>query len=61
MSEPKETTAARLQKTIQEAMYLMDEYKDLPEYKTIMMNLTTVSKSLNTIRLKEIYPEANGS
>jgi hypothetical protein len=36
-------------------MYTMREkYNKYPEYRTIMRNLTAVSKELNAIRIKEI-------
>ncbi len=39
-------------------MYAMREkYNKYPEYKTIMMSLTTVSKEINAIRIKEITGE----
>lgn len=47
-----------LQKMVLNIMYTMREkYNKYPEYKTIMMNLTTVSKELNAIRIKEITGE----
>ncbi len=51
-----------LQKSVMNIMFVMQEnYSKYPEYKTIMMNLTTVSKELNLIRIKEITgdPEAS--
>ncbi len=51
-----------LQKSVMNIMFVMQEnYNKYPEYKTIMMNLTTVSKELNLIRIKEITgdPEAS--
>lgn len=51
-------TSENLQKSVLNIMFVMQEnYSDYPEYKTIMMNLTTVSKELNTIRIKEITGE----
>lgn len=51
-------TSENLQKSVLNIMYVMQEkYSAYPEYKTIMMNLTTVSKELNTIRIKEITGE----
>ncbi len=47
-----------LQKMVLNIMYtLREKYNKYPEYKTIMMNLTTVSKELNAIRIKEITGE----
>lgn len=47
-----------LQNTVQKVMEdLVADYSDRAEFKTIMMNLTTVSKELNAIRIKEIYSE----
>ena len=46
-----------LQNMILEIMSQMrSQFSEAPEYKTIMMNLTTVSKEINNIRVKEIYP-----
>jgi len=51
-------TSENLQKMVLNIMYtLRDKYNKYPEYKTIMMNLTTVSKELNAIRIKEITGE----
>jgi len=51
-------TSENLQKMVLNIMYTMrDKYNKYPEYKTIMMNLTTVSKELNAIRIKEITGE----
>ncbi len=51
-------TSENLQKMVLNIMFTMrDEYNDYPEYKTIMMNLTTVSRELNAIRIKEITGE----
>ncbi|MEA1885735.1 MAG: hypothetical protein U9N72_00790 [Bacteroidota bacterium] len=51
-------TSENLQKMVLNIMYTMREkYNKYPEYKTIMMNLTTVSKELNAIRIKEITGE----
>jgi len=51
-------TSENLQKMVLNIMYTMREkYKKYPEYKTIMMNLTTVSKEINAIRIKEITGE----
>jgi len=36
-------------------------YQDQTEYKPIMMNLTTVAKEVNAIRIREITGELNGS
>jgi len=48
-------TSENLQKSVMNIMFVMrQKYSKYPEYKTIMMNLTTVSKELNSIRLKEI-------
>ncbi len=53
-------TSENLQKMVLNIMYtLRDKYNKYPEYKTIMMNLTTVSKELNAIRIKEITGEMN--
>ncbi|NQU81181.1 MAG: hypothetical protein HQ543_06650 [Bacteroidetes bacterium] len=51
-----------LQKSVINIMFVMQEnYSNYPEYKTIMMNLTTVSKELNLIRIKEIIGEPDAS
>ena len=51
-----------LQKSVMNIMFVMQEnYSNYPEYKTIMMNLTTVSKELNIIRIKEITGELEPS
>ncbi|MFO7755473.1 MAG: hypothetical protein R6U04_03925 [Bacteroidales bacterium] len=51
-----------LQKMVLNIMYtLREKYNKYPEYKTIMMNLTTVSKELNAIRIKEITGELDSS
>ncbi len=51
-------TSENLQKMVLNIMFTMrDQYNDYPEYKTIMMNLTTVSRELNAIRIKEITGE----
>ena len=51
-----------LQKSVMNIMFVMQEnYSHYPEYKTIMMNLTTVSKELNLIRIKEITGELEAS
>ena len=51
-----------LQKSVMNIMFVMQEnYSNYPEYKTIMMNLTTVSKELNLIRIKEITGEPDAS
>ena len=51
-----------LQKSVMNIMFVMQEnYSHYPEYKTIMMNLTTVSKELNLIRIKEITGELDAS
>lgn len=51
-----------LQKSVMNIMFVMQEnYSNYPEYKTIMMNLTTVSKELNLIRIKEITGELEAS
>ncbi len=51
-------TSENLQNMVLKIMYVMKQkYGDYPEYKTIMMNLTTVSKELNSIRIKEITGE----
>ena len=51
-------TSENLQKMVLNIMYTMrEEYNKYPEYKTIMMNLTTVSRELNAIRIKEITGE----
>jgi hypothetical protein len=51
-------TSENLQKMVLNIMYTMREkYNKYPEYKTIMMNLTTVSRELNAIRIKEITGE----
>lgn len=56
--EAPETTADDLQKSILHIMGEMrDRYRVYPEYKTIMMNLTTISRELNAIRLKEVSGE----
>lgn len=50
------TSAVNLQGMTQLMMQEMVKvYSDKPEFKTIMMNLTTVSRELNAIRVKEIY------
>lgn len=54
---PDKKTPEDLQKMILEIMFQMrSHFSEAPEYKTIMMNLTTVSKEINNIRVKEIYP-----
>jgi len=51
-------TSENLQKSVLNIMYVMREkYNKYPEYKTIMMSLTTVSKEINAIRIKEIMGE----
>ena len=51
-------TSENLQKSVLNIMYVMREkYSKYPEYKTIMMSLTTVSKEINAIRIKEITGE----
>lgn len=51
-----------LQKMVLNIMYtLREKYNKYPEYKTIMMNLTTVSKEINAIRIKEITGELDPS
>ncbi|MFN2380347.1 MAG: hypothetical protein ABR519_09105 [Bacteroidales bacterium] len=51
-------TSENLQKMVLNIMFtLRDKYSKYPEYKTIMMNLTTVSRELNAIRIKEITGE----
>lgn len=55
-------TSENLQKMVLNIMYTMREkYHKYPEYKTIMMNLTTVSRELNAIRIKEITGEIEGT
>ena len=55
-------TSENLQKMVLNIMYTMREkYNKYPEYKTIMMNLTTVSRELNAIRIKEITGEIDES
>lgn len=65
MTEPKKSKAnidqerfdrsEKLQQTILGLMIEMKEmFSNYQEYKTIIMNLTTVSKELNSIRIKEI-------
>jgi len=50
-----------IQKMVLNIMYVMREnYSKYPEYKTIMMNLTSVSKEINSIRIKEITGEVEG-
>lgn len=45
----------KLQQTVMNLMIEMKEmFSTYQEYKTIIMNLTTVSKELNSIRIKEI-------
>jgi|GEM_PF-686402 len=45
----------KLQQTVLSLMMDMKEmFSNYQEYKTIIMNLTTVSKELNSIRIKEI-------
>lgn len=45
----------KLQQTVLSLMMDMKEmFSTYQEYKTIIMNLTTVSKELNSIRIKEI-------
>ncbi len=54
-------TSENLQNSVLKIMYVMKEkYREYPEFKTIMMNLTTVSKELNSIRIKEITGELEG-
>ena len=54
-------TSENLQNSVLKIMYVMKQkYSNYPEYKTIMMNLTTVSKELNSIRIKEITGELEG-
>jgi hypothetical protein len=51
-------TSEKLQTSVLNIMFVMKQkYSNYPEYKTIMMNLTTVSKELNSIRIKEITGE----
>jgi hypothetical protein len=51
-------TSENIQKMVLSIMYTMREkYNKYPEYKTIMMSLTTVSKEINAIRIKEITGE----
>lgn len=55
-------TSENLQKMVLNIMFTMrDKYSKYPEYKTIMMNLTTVSRELNAIRIKEITGEIEGT
>ncbi|NOY35971.1 MAG: hypothetical protein GXO83_00170 [Chlorobi bacterium] len=55
-------TSEKLQNSVLNIMYVMKQkYSNYPEYKTIMMNLTTVSKELNSIRIKEITGELEGT
>ena len=55
-------TSENLQKMVLNIMYTMrEQYSKYPEYKTIMMNLTTVSRELNAIRIKEITGEIEGT
>jgi len=55
-------TSENLQKMVLNIMYTMKEkYNKYPEYKTIMMNLTTVSRELNAIRIKEITGEMDAT
>ena len=57
-NQKKFETSENLQKMVLNIMYTMRElYHKYPEYKTIMMNLTTVSRELNAIRIKEITGE----
>lgn len=59
-TEKKFNTSEDLQNAVLNIMYTMKEkYNKYPEYKTIMMNLTTVSKELNSIRIKEITGEVD--
>ena len=54
-------TSENLQNSVLKIMYVMKQkYSNYPEFKTIMMNLTTVSKELNSIRIKEITGELEG-
>ena len=61
-NQKKFETSENLQKMVLNIMYTMREnYSKYPEYKTIMMNLTTVSRELNAIRIKEITGELESS
>jgi hypothetical protein len=37
-----------------ELLYNIQDYKQKPEYKTINMNMVTICKELNNLRIKEI-------
>lgn len=53
--EPPITSSQKLQNQILSVMAVMKEdYSECSEYKTIMMNLTTISRELNSITLKEV-------
>ena len=50
-----------IQKMVLNIMYVVREnYSKYPEYKTIMMNLTNLSREINSIRIKEITGEVEG-
>lgn len=52
----------RLQQTVLNLMIELKEmFSNYQEYKTIIMNLTTVSKELNSIRIKEITGDIQDS
>jgi len=52
------TPSEELQKVALNFMHTMKEnYKNYPEYSTIMMNLTTISRELNSIKIKETKGE----
>lgn len=56
------TPSVELNKQIQDIMNVVREtYSEQDSYKTIMMNLTNISKELNTIRVYEIYPEGKNN
>lgn len=51
------TVATELNKAVQDIMYAMREtYAGTDSYKSVMLNLKTVSKELHNIRINEIYP-----
>ncbi|MBK8808765.1 MAG: hypothetical protein IPO21_19860 [Bacteroidales bacterium] len=53
--QPRFERSEKLQQTVLNLMIEMKEmFSSYQEYKTIIMNLTTVSKELNSIRIKEI-------
>ena len=50
-------TASEIHKTVHKLLEEIQQFKESSEFKTIQMNLMTVSREVNSIRIKEITGE----